>query len=279
MAVARDDRQDRGTDGDVGGSPWRYAPLVLIVLGAAAFFASGAHRYLKPEALVENRDRLQDFVALHRGKALLSYMLAYVTLVTLSIPGSVFLTLLGGFLVGWLVGGAAAVMSATTGAIGIFLIARTSVGDALLRRAGARVQRLAEGFRRDAFSYLLFVRIVPVIPFWLTNLASALFGVPLRTFALATMLGLIPGTYAFAVAGSGLDGILTDQIAARDACLATGAAHCPVHLSWGSLVTAPIMAAFGALGLLALLPVILRRLFGERFRRFSGERPPGRAEP
>ncbi len=279
MAVARDDREGRGTKQGAGRGRWRYAPLVLIAAGAAAFFASGAHRYLGPEALVENRDRLQDFVALHREKALLAYMLAYVALVTLSIPGSVFLTLLGGFLFGWLVGGAAAVVSATTGAVGIFLIARTSVGDALLRRAGARIQRLAEGFRRDAFSYLLFVRIVPVIPFWLTNLASALFGVPLRTFALATMLGLIPATYAFAVAGSGLDDILTDKIAARQACLATGAEHCPVHLSWRSLITPPIMAAFGALGLLALLPVILRRLFGERFRRFAGERAPGRAEP
>ena len=279
MAVARDDREGRGTKQGAGRGRWRYAPLVLIAAGAAAFFASGAHRYLGPEALVENRDRLQDFVALHREKALLAYMLAYVALVTLSIPGSVFLTLLGGFLFGWLVGGAAAVVSATTGAVGIFLIARTSVGDALLRRAGARIQRLAEGFRRDAFSYLLFVRIVPVIPFWLTNLASALFGVPLRTFALATMLGLIPATYAFAVAGSGLDDILTGEIAARQACLAAGAEPCPVHLSWRSLITPPIMAAFGALGLLALLPVILRRLFGERFRRFAGERAPGRAEP
>jgi uncharacterized membrane protein YdjX (TVP38/TMEM64 family) len=276
---ARDDRRGCGTERGGRRGLWRYAPLVLIALGAGAFFASGAHRYLTPEALVENRDRLKDFVADHRGKALLAYMLAYVALVTLSIPGSVFLTLLGGFLFGWLVGGAAAVMSATTGAIGIFLIARTSVGDALLRRAGTRIQRLAEGFRRDAFSYLLFVRIVPIIPFWLTNLASALFGVPLRTFALATMLGLIPATCAFAVAGSGLDDILTDEIAARQGCLAAGAAHCPVHLSWKSLITPPIVAAFGALGLLALLPVILRRLFGERFRRFAGERVPGRAEP
>lgn len=278
MAGAPLDRQDGGR----GRGLWRYAPLALILLGAAAFFATGAHRYLKPDALVEHRERLQDFVAAHHVKAMLAYMLAYVTLVTLSIPGAVFLTLLGGFLFGWLVGGAAAVLSATAGAVGIFLIARTSVGDALLRRAGARVQRLAEGFRRDAFSYLLFVRIVPIVPFWLTNLASALFGVPLRTFALATLIGLVPGTYAFAVAGSGLDDILMDQIAARDACRAAGGAHCPIRLSWKSLVTPPLMAAFGALGLLALVPVILRRLFGERFRRFCGERGSGalgRAEP
>jgi uncharacterized membrane protein YdjX (TVP38/TMEM64 family) len=278
VAGAPDDRQECGRRRGL----WRYAPLALILLGAAAFFATGAHRYLKPDALIQHRERLQDFVSAHSAKALLAYMLAYVTLVTLSIPGAVFLTLLGGFLFGWLVGGAAAVVSATVGAVGIFLIAQTSVGDALLRRAGSRVQRLAEGFRRDAFSYLLFVRIVPIVPFWLTNLASALFGVPLRTFALATMIGLIPGTYAFAVAGSGLDDILLNQIAARDACLAAGGTHCPIHISWKSLITPPIMAAFGALGLLALLPVILRRFFGARFRGFGGEREGGtsrRTEP
>ncbi len=278
VAGTRDDRQDRNTRRGL----WRYAPLVLILLGAAAFFASGAHRYFKPEALIENRERLQDFVADHRGGALLLYMLVYIAAVTLSIPGSVFLTLLGGFLFDWLVGGAAAVVSATTGAIGIFLIARSSVGDALLERAGARLQRLAEGFRRDAFSYLLFVRIVPVIPFWVTNLASALFGVRLRTFALATMIGLVPATFAFAVAGSGLDGIVDAELAARDACLAAGRADCPLHISWKSLVTPQLMAAFGALGCLALLPVILRRVFGERFRWLYGpakSHAPGRSDP
>jgi uncharacterized membrane protein YdjX (TVP38/TMEM64 family) len=245
---------------------WRYAPLALIVLAMAAVFGTGSHRYFSLETLLEHRERLQVFVEEHRNKALILYMLVYITVVTLSIPVGVFLTILGGFLFGWLVGGAAAAISATIGGVGIFLVARTSFGDVLLRRAGDRIQRLADGFRQDAFSYLLFVRFVPIIPFWLTNLASALFGVKLRTFALATMIGVIPATYAFAVAGSGLDSIIEKQQAARDACLAAGNTDCGLDLGLRTLITPQILVAFVALGILALTPIILRRFFGDRIK-------------
>lgn len=260
------DRTQAGARASGHRAVWRYAPLGLILLAMAAVFATGAHRYLSLEALLEHRERLQGFVAEHRSRALLAYMGIYIVAVALSVPGAVFLTILGGFLFGWLVGGAAAVISATIGAVGIFLIARTSFGDILLRRSGGRIQRLAEGFRQDAFSYLLFVRFVPIIPFWLTNLASALFGVKLGTFALATMIGVIPATYAFAVAGSGLDSIIEAQQAARNACLAAGSADCGFDLGLGTLITPQILAALVALGILALIPVVLRRFFGDRIK-------------
>lgn len=247
-------------------SAWRFLPLVLAVLAAAAIFGSGAHRYLSLDVLVDHRDRLQAFVEAHRSKALLLYMGIYITATTLSIPGAVFLTIIGGFLFGWLVGGAAASISATIGATGVFLIARTSVGDALLRRAGSRIQRLAEGFRADALSYLLFLRVLPLVPFWITNLAAALFGVRLRVFVLATQIGLIPGTYAFAVAGSGLDSIIGAQQEARQACLAAGGAACGVDLSLKSLVTPQILAALAALGILALVPVLVKRFYGHKIK-------------
>jgi uncharacterized membrane protein YdjX (TVP38/TMEM64 family) len=270
----------RGAGGDVtteetGSEPaarrryWRYVPLVLALAGAAAVFATGSHRYLKFEALVDHHERLQAFVELHRSKALVLYMTVYIAAVTLSIPGAIFLTLLGGFLFGWLVGGAAAAIAATIGATGVFLIARTSVGDTLLRRAGRRVRALAEGFRADAFSYLLFLRFLPIVPFWITNLASALFGVPLKTFVLATQIGLIPGTFAFAVAGSGLGSVLRAHHEARVACLAAGHVHCGVHFSVKSLLTPQLIAAFVALGVLALVPVLVKRFYGRRLKAFG----------
>ena len=264
-AGQRSDGQDPGR-----GSLWRFAPLAVVLLGASAVFATGAHQYLKPEALVENRERLQAFVTEHRVQAMLAYMGIYITAVTLSIPGAVFLTILGGFLFGWLVGGAAAVIAASIGAIGIFLIARTSIGDALLRRAGQRIQRLAEGFRQDAFSYLLFVRIVPLVPFWVTNLAAAFFGVGLRTFALGTMIGLIPATFTFAVAGSGLDSLIAVQLEAQKACLAAGNPNCPLNLGLRDLVTPQLLGALAALGLMALVPVILKRFYGDRIKWLGG---------
>jgi uncharacterized membrane protein YdjX (TVP38/TMEM64 family) len=103
------------------------------------------------------------------------YVLAYVAAVALSFPGASFLTAIGGFMFGSLVGTALALVSATIGATAIFLIARTSVGDLLASRAGPRMQRLRAGFDEEGFSYLLFLRLVPLFPFWVVNLAAALF--------------------------------------------------------------------------------------------------------
>jgi uncharacterized membrane protein YdjX (TVP38/TMEM64 family) len=256
--VADERGEDKGRS--ALGRLWRYLPLGLALVGVVVVFATGTHRYLRLEALMDHRERLQGFVAAHGSEALLIYMAVYVAAVTLSIPGGAVLTILGGFLFGWLVGAAAAAISATLGAIGVFLIARTSIGDALLRRAGSRVQKLAAGFREDAFSYLLFLRFLPVVPFWVTNLASALFGVPFKTFVIATQIGMIPATIAFAVAGSGLDRVIGTQQQARDACKAAGGVDCGLHLGLRHLLTPQIVAAFALLGVMALAPVIVKRL-------------------
>jgi uncharacterized membrane protein YdjX (TVP38/TMEM64 family) len=160
-------------------------------------------------------------------------------------------------------------MSATIGAIGVFLIARTSVGDSLLAQAGRRIQSLAAGFRADAFAYLLFLRFLPVVPFWITNLASALFGVPLKTFALGTMIGVIPATYTFAVTGAGLDSIIRAQREAHEACLSAQRNDCVLDFSLSSLVTPQLVGAFVALGVLALAPVLVKRFYGSRLERLG----------
>jgi uncharacterized membrane protein YdjX (TVP38/TMEM64 family) len=266
-----------GTNGDGEGkrrSWWRFLPLAIVLLGAALVFATGAHRYLRLETVVENRDKLQSFVAYHGVKSLIVYMLIYVTAVTLSVPGAVFLTVVGGFLFGWLVGGAAASVSATLGATILFLIARSSIGDALLRRAGPRLQGLAAGFREDAFSYLLFIRLLPVVPFWITNLACAFFGVPLRTYFLATQIGLVPATFAFAVAGSGLDSVIAAHRAAWEACLAASKPDCDIDFSVKSLLTPEILTALVALSFLALAPVVAKRL-SRRFGSTGAHGAPG----
>ena len=98
-------------------------------------------------------------------------------------PARCLLTVAGGTLFGALLGGVAALIGATVGAVCIFLIAKSALGEHLVRRAGPRVASIAEGFRVDAFSYLLFLRLVPIFPFWLVNLVPALCGVSLKTFA------------------------------------------------------------------------------------------------
>lgn len=259
-----------GDGGEAGRGRWRAAglrrflPLAVLVLATGLVFATGAHRHLSLDALIAHRDRLQAFVTERAALALAAYALVYVGVVALSIPGAAVLTVLGGFLFGWFLGGIMAVLAATAGSTLVFLIARTSLGEGLARKAGPRLKKLADGFREDAFAYLLFLRLVPLFPFWLVNLASALVGTPLQTFVLATLIGILPGTFAFAFAGAGLDSVVAAQHAAQADCLAAGRADCAAMLHLGALVTPQLLAAFAALGFAALIPVVAKRVWGKR---------------
>lgn len=242
----------------------RWGPLALLVAVASLVYAAGAYEYLSLAAVAEHRDNLQSFVAENRLAAIAGYALVYMAAVALSIPGAVLLTVLGGFLFGWLVAGLLVVVAATAGATIVFLVARTSLGNVLARRAGPRLNALAKGFRDDAFSYLLFLRLVPAFPFWLVNLAPALFNVPLATFVAATLVGIVPGTFAFAFLGSGFDSIIAEQTAVFEACVAAGRRDCEMTFEAGALLTPELIAAFVALGVVALIPVIVRRVRARR---------------
>lgn len=231
------------------GTSWaRWLPLVAILSLSLFGFLQGWHEHLTLSELAERRDWLRGLVEENAAKTMLIYGAVYIVAVALSFPGASLLTVLGGFLFGWLIGGALAAGAATLGATIIFLAARTSLGDFLKRRSGGQIGRLAEGFREDAFHYLLFLRLVPLFPFWLVNLAPAFFNMRLRTFALATFIGILPGTFAYAWLGRGLDSILDKQ------------AQTGGEFSISDLVTWQILVAFAVLGLVALLPVVIKRL-------------------
>jgi uncharacterized membrane protein YdjX (TVP38/TMEM64 family) len=242
----------------------RLAPLAAIILVSAVIVAMGWHRQLSFETLARHHEVLRDFIAGHEVAALAAYVLLYTSVVALSIPVGIFLTLLGGLLFGGLVGGAAALVGATTGAICIFLIAKSAAGEHLLRRAGPLAERLARGFCADAFSYLLFLRLVPIFPFWLVNLVPALCGARLATFAAATALGLIPATFAFAFVGAGLDSVIVAQQAAYRACLAAARADCRLEFHLDAAITPELLASLGALGIVALVPVIVKHVRRQR---------------
>jgi len=185
----------------------RLVPLALLVAAGIAFLAVGGHRYLTFAALAENRDWLCSLVQRWGLVAAVIYIAAYASLVALSVPGAAVLTIAGGFLFGTWLGTLCAVVGATLGATGIFLATRAGLGG-LARRAGPLVGRLEAGFRADAFNYLLVLRLVFIVPFWLVNLVPALAGVRLSTFVLATFLGIIPGTFVYASFGNGLGNVV-----------------------------------------------------------------------
>ena len=165
----------------------------------------------------------------------------------------------GGFLFGPVIGTIAALVGALAGGTVIFLIARSACGEWLTRRAGPFAAKLAEGFRADAFSYLMFLRLVP-FPFWLINLAPALFNVRLSTFVAATAIGILPASLTFAVFGAGLDSVIAAQEGQYNACLAAGRADCKIDFDLSQVLTPTLLLALGAFALLALVPAFARRI-------------------
>ena len=236
----------------------RVLPLAaIIVFAGAAYFAINAGE-ISLESLVRYRATIDDFVAKHRLLAVLGYIGVYIVAAALSLPGAAFLTVAGGFLFGIVVGASAAVIGATIGATVIFLIARTALGEPLLQRAGMRASQLAKGFREDAFNYLLFLRLVPVFPFFLVNLVSAFAGVRLGPFVTATALGIIPGAIVYALTGTGLDSVIVAQEKSYQECVAARGSDCQMAFDPGEALTPSLIAALVALGLLALMPVVLK---------------------
>lgn len=247
----------------------KYLPLAVLGLMIVLVFSMGWHKYLSLSQIAEHREALRGFVDGNFILAIAAYMAVYIVVVALSVPGGALLTITGGFLFGWLVGGFVTVIGATIGATVVFLIAKTSLGETLAAKAGPWMAKLSEGFQNDAMNYLLFLRLVPAFPFWLVNLAPALLGVPLATFAIATFIGIIPGTFAFSFLGAGLDSIIDKQRATYQACLdaqaqAAAQTECSFTLNPGSLLTPELLAAFAALGVVAIIPVILKKLRARR---------------
>lgn len=246
--------QARSDDAETGATPAkslgkRLWPVALIALAGLVFFASGAHRYLSFEALKQHYAELGAFVTQHHYAALALFMLAYILVTTLSLPGATLMSMLGGFLFGTLVGVGAVVVAATIGATSIFLAARTAFRDFFQARAGGFMKKMEAGFNENAFSYLLLLRLIPLFPFFIVNIAPAFSRIRTTTFIAATFIGIIPGAFAFVSAGRGLGAVLDrgDEIELR-----------------GLLTQPEILTPIVALSLLALLPVIYRAVRNRR---------------
>lgn len=241
------------------GIAWRILPLAAIFLFAfVAYFAAG-DKGISLESLIRHRALIDDFVGEHRVMSVVAFIGIYIVTVAFSLPGATFLTVTGGFLFGLATGAIAAEIGATAGATLIFLVARTALGEPLLRRAGPRARQLAKGFRDDAFSYLLFLRLMPVFPFFLVNLVPAFAGVRLRPYVAATALGVIPAVLVFSLAGMGLDSVIEAQKSAYHQCMASGEYTCRMVFDPSDVLTPQLIAALVGLGLLALIPVVVKR--------------------
>jgi uncharacterized membrane protein YdjX (TVP38/TMEM64 family) len=237
----------------------RYGLPLLIAGVMALVLFKGWHHQLTLETVVAHRDRFHEALEANVALSLIAYIVIYALLVALSLPCGLIMTVAGGLLFGWLLGALAAIVGASLGAVTVFLIARSAVGDTLSQRAGPWLAKLSRGFQKDALSYMLFLRLVPAFPFWFVNIAPAVLGVPLRTFVLGTLVGILPATFAFASAGAGLDSVIMAAKNEHAACVAQkGANACPFKISASQLLTRELMLALVLVGLVALMPVVLK---------------------
>lgn len=221
---------------------------LLIVFSIVAIFAFDLGSILSFEVLAKNREWLSEAVAANALLLAIAFIGIYAVAVAFSVPGATILTLSAGFLFGTILGGAYAVVGATLGATALFLIAKTSFGEIFRARTEGVLDKLKEGFGRNALSYLLFLRLVPLFPFFLINLAAAFLQVPTRIFVFGTAIGIIPGGLVIASVGNAL-GVVLDQGAAPEL---------------GIIFTPPILLPLLGLGLLSLLPVLFGWLRGRR---------------
>jgi len=233
------------TERDTAKPLWvRLLPLLIVAGALASVFYFGMDDYLSFETLKNHRMTAMDWYDDYHLIAIVSFILVYALVVALSVPGAVWLSLTAGFMMGTVVATIVVVFAATLGALGIFLIARYALADFFHDKAGATIRKMEEGFQEDALSYLLVLRLVPLVPFWLVNLVPALMGVPARTFVIGTFFGIIPGTAVFSSIGSGL-GAVFDRGEMPD-----------LNIIFRPEVFGPLLG----LSLLSLLPVVYKKM-------------------
>lgn len=216
----------------------KLAVALVFAIGIGVFFYLDLHQYLSLQALKANRDRLLAVTQQHYGLAVSVFILAYLVQTAFSLPGGAILTLAGGFLFGSVLGTVYVNIGATAGATLAFLAARYVLHDWVEEKFGHRLGTLQAGFAENAFNYLMTLRLIPLVPFFLLNLLSGITRIRLGTYVGATALGIIPGSFVYAYTGR--------QLGTID--------------SLSEVASLPVLLAFTLLGLLALLPVVYRKL-------------------
>lgn len=218
----------------------RYIPSIIVVIFVAVVViaqVSGLTNELSLETVIAKRIALQALVASHPVLASLAFACVYMTVAALALPVAAILSLLGGFLFGVWLGTALVLCSATAGALIVFLVTRSAIGEPLRRKAGPLYQKISSNMRENAFGYLLFMRLVPLFPFFLVNLVSALFDIKVRNFVFATFFGMAPATLIYVNFGRQIGNVTSAR----------------------SLMSPSVLIALTGLGLLVLVPTVYRQ--------------------
>ena len=211
----------------------RIAVAALLLIAIAAFFYFDGSKYLTLEALKAQRELLSGWVGQHFFVALFIFIAIYIAVTAISLPGAAVLTLAGGALFGLLWGSIAASFASSIGATLAFLASRFLLRDAIQAKFADRIKGIEEGIKKDGAIYLLSLRLVPLVPFFIVNLLMGLTPIRTTTFYIVSQIGMLPGTLAFVFAGTQLAKIT----------------------SLKSILSPSLLAAFAVIG---LLPLVLK---------------------
>lgn len=226
----------------------KWIPLIIIIILMLIAYFSGVTQYLTFENIKENRHLILSYIDQYPFLTLSLFVLLYIVMTALSLPGGALLSIIGGFLFGVPLSTIYVVVGATIGATIIFLAARSAIGDLLKRKAGPFLSKMDTGFQKNTASYLLFLRLIPLVPFWLVNIAPAFFNVKTRTYLWTTFVGIIPGAYVFTQAGNGLGAIFDSG----------------KEFSIETVFNIEVKIALVVLALFALIPIFVKRLRRDR---------------
>ena len=222
----------------------KYLPLIAIVLLMVIAYFAGLHKYLTFDYLKATRLQLIGWKNAHPILAAAGFVLLYISVVALSIPGASILSIFGGYLFGLPAALIYVLVGATAGACLIFLATKTAFGAALEKKAKPFLNKLRAGFKKNAWSYLLFLRLIPLFPFWLINIAPAFLGTRFLTYFWTTLVGIIPGAYVYTQTGSGIGEVFDSG----------------ETFSLHAIFNVKMRIALALLALLALLPVVVKKL-------------------
>jgi len=231
--------------------------LGVLALGAAWF---AAYRFISLEDVLIRYDMARAVALQNPLPVMAGYFLIYAGLVGAGMPVAFLMTWVGAALFGAIIGGSVAILAASTGATMLFLLARSLFRPYFRHRISHWFDRIKSEFHADAASYLLFARFTPVFPFVVTNVSAALLGARLQTFIWTTMLGIVPGTFAYAIIGEGLDQVFHSEGQRLALCRQSGTA-CAATLDLAAFISPKIMLGLAGLAAIMLISIVARRFW------------------
>ena len=221
----------------------KWIPLIVVAVLFILAIYFRVYDYFTFMTLKQNHVKLLEWRDQHYFLSIVLFMCVYVISVVASIPSGFILSIVGGFLFGYFWGTVYVVISATVGATLLFLAVKTVLGEWFQQKTRGWVKRMEVGFRHDEFNYLLFLRLVPVFPFFAINIVAGLLNVKLQHYFIATLLGIIPGSFVYVLVGNGLSNVFAHN----------------QEPNMGIIFQPSILIPIIALAIFSLMPILYRR--------------------